>query len=252
MGGPDWFAYRLAANAVALSLRSSGGGDAGSIFLFSFADSAFTGLLWLMNGTSSRRQAFWDGWWWGWGFHIAGLQWLNISLMVNVGKLWWLIPSGLFGLTAYLGFQRGGLLADGGVAHAGVKQDRRFQRRLVGNGICARRVIADFPWNLTGYAFGFSDAALQLASVIGIYGLTWFAALLGGSFAALGDRTISISAVMAFATCVLGMFIAGMGFGTWRLIQNCQIPEGDRYVKGVLLKLVQSDIDKYRPRYREK
>jgi apolipoprotein N-acyltransferase len=208
---------------------------------------SFTGLICLMNGTSSRKRAFWDGWWWGWGFFISGMYWLNIALIMGISEFWWMIPEALFGLTGCAAVYSGLACWITAVVQAkGLSRLVVFSVALTGMEYLRGGVISDFPWNLIGYSFGFSDAALQLASVIGIYGLTWFAALLGVSFAAFGDRTIPIKRSTAFVTVVWAMFTVSLGFGEWRLHQDMRISESERYVEGVTLRLVQANISESR------
>lgn len=142
-------------------------------FIFPLLFVSFTGLLWLLNGAASHKRAFWDGWWWGWGFYISGVYWFNISLMMNIGKSWWLIPGALFGMTGYLAvFSAVACWITAATRAWGLSRIVVFSLAWVGMEYLRGSVIAEFPWNLTGYAFGFSDAALQPASAIGIYGLT--------------------------------------------------------------------------------
>jgi apolipoprotein N-acyltransferase len=208
---------------------------------------SFTGLLWLINGAHSRRRAFWDGWWWGWGFFISGMYWMNIALLVDVDKLWWMVPEALFGLTAYLAVYSGvACWLTIALRTRGLSRIIVFSAVWVGMEYVRGAIIAEFPWNLIGYSFGFSDAALQLASVVGIYGLSWFVALLGGSFAAIGDETISIKRSVGFVVVLWAAFAGSMCFGEWRLHQAEQLPEANRYVEGVLLRLVQPNLNEGR------
>src|SRR4051812_44588308 len=71
-------------------------------YIFPLIIPAFTGLIWLVDGASTRRRAFWDGWWWGWGFYITGLYWFCIALMTDPEKFAWLIPLALFALTGII------------------------------------------------------------------------------------------------------------------------------------------------------
>jgi len=212
-------------------------------FIFTLLFVSFTGLLWLINGAHSRRRAFWDGWWWGWGFFVTSMYWMNIALLMYADHLQWMVPEALFGLTAYLAVYSG--LACWLTVALGVRGLNRLivlSVAWVGMEYLRGSVIAEFPWNLIGYSLGFSDAALQLASVIGIYGLTWFAVFLGSSFAVLGDKTIPVRHGVAFVAIVWMMFAGSIGFGEWRLHWADRIPESDRYVEGVLLRIVQPNI----------
>src|SRR5438046_453105 len=52
-------------------------------FLFPMLIPSFTVLLWLLQGAPTRRRMFWDGWWWGWGFAMAGLYWFCVALLTD-------------------------------------------------------------------------------------------------------------------------------------------------------------------------
>jgi len=212
-------------------------------FAFPLLIVSFTGLIWLMNGAPSRKRIFLDGWWWGWGFVISGIYWCDLAALMDLPRLWWLVPGFLFGLTWYFAVyvacacQLTSWLCPPGLGRLCV-----FSAVWAGMEYMRGALIADFPWNLIGYSFGFSDAALQLGSVIGIYGLTGFAAFLGSSFAALGDRRIPAKHAIAYVIVAWTMFAVSIGFGGWRLHESNRIPESDRYVEGVTLRLVQPNI----------
>ena len=224
-------------------------------YLFPLLFLSFTGLFWLVASAPTRKRAFWNGWWWGWGFFISGLYWFGTALaragmLRHSGEFWWLMPGALFGLTGCLAvFPAAACWLTAALRVQGISRIMAFSVAWVGMEYLRGSVIADFPWNLTGYAFGFSDAALQAASTIGIYGLTWFSALLGASLAALGERTIPIKHATAFLACVWAAFALSMGWGAWRLHQVEAIPESQRYVDGPLLELVQPNFDRHRQWY---
>ncbi|MBY0406494.1 MAG: apolipoprotein N-acyltransferase, partial [Rickettsiales bacterium] len=89
-----------------------------------------------------------------------------------------------------------------------------------------------FPWNLPGYAFGFSLASLQLASVLGIYGLSFFAALLGVSPAFL-----TVHRGKLLCAGVWALFFMGILWGALRVPDAPQPSQ-----PGVQLRLVQANI----------
>src|SRR5690348_1849416 len=53
----------------------------------------FSGLVWLMDGCAGRRDAALLGWWFGFGFFLAGLYWISAALFVDIGQFWWLVRS---------------------------------------------------------------------------------------------------------------------------------------------------------------
>jgi apolipoprotein N-acyltransferase len=242
-------------NAAAFLLGIFGALTLAPFYLFPLLFLSFSGLFWLVASAPTRKRAFWDGWWWGWGFFISGLYWFGTAvaragMLRHSGEFGWLMPGALFGLTGCLAvFPAAACWLTAALRARGISRLMAFSVAWVGMEYLRGSVIADFPWNLTGYAFGFSDAALQAASTIGIYGLTWFSALLGASLAALGERTIPIKHATAFLACVWATFALSMGWGAWRLHQVEAIPESQRYVDGPLLELMQPNFDSHRKWY---
>ncbi|MFN9977820.1 MAG: apolipoprotein N-acyltransferase, partial [Phycisphaerae bacterium] len=109
----------------------------------------------------SQKQALLDGFFWGWGYFVAGLYWFTIALLTEPEKFAWLIPFALFGLTAvialypalaawlYFRLRRPGL--PGVLLFAGIWTWVEFARG---------HWFTGFPWNLAGYAMAASDASL--------------------------------------------------------------------------------------------
>ncbi|MFI4989242.1 MAG: apolipoprotein N-acyltransferase, partial [Alphaproteobacteria bacterium] len=63
---------------------------------------AFTGLLWLDDGSRSWRHAAALGWCFGFGFLLAGLYWVGISMTVDLARFGWMIPFATGGLSGGL------------------------------------------------------------------------------------------------------------------------------------------------------
>jgi apolipoprotein N-acyltransferase len=133
-------------------------------FLFPLIIPAYGGLLWLIQNASTRRRAFADGWWWGWGFYMSGLYWFCIALLTDAEKFAWLIPFALFGLTAVIALYSGALgwlmkwTNASGIAGVFI-----FSGLWLAVEYARGHLFSGFPWNLAGYGFAFSDAALQMA-----------------------------------------------------------------------------------------
>ncbi len=205
-------------------------------FLFPLVIPAYGGLFLLLQWAPTERRAFFDGWWWGWGFYISGLYWFCIALLTEPEKFAWLIPFALFGLTAV-------------IALYSAFASRIFARLRVG-GVCGALLFASvwslvefarghfftgFPWNLGGYAIGFSDYAMQLASVFGVYGLTWLVVLLGVLPVVLLEEG---KHAKFWPILIYLLFFTGCGWGAWRL-DNAG---SGSYVEDVKLRLVQANI----------
>ncbi len=150
-------------------------------YVFPLLIPAFSGLYILVDSAPTRRRMFWDGWFWGWGYYMTGLYWFCVALLTDEA-FEWLIPFALFGLTGVIAIYTG--VACWLMAFA--KKYMHGESRLLIFALIftlvetARGILfTGFPWNLPGYSFGFSEATLQLASVLGPYGLTGCAVLFG-------------------------------------------------------------------------
>ncbi len=200
---------------------------------------AFSGLLWLTEGSKRPRRAFAIGWWFGLGYFVAGLYWVANAFLVEPEQLGWLAPIAVLGLAALLAMFTGGAT---------------FLARAVGvRGIGAVLVIAaswtalewvrswaltGFPWNMIGTAWVFSDSMVQVTSLIGTLGLSLITVIAAAMPATLADpetKTRHGIAAVAAAFVAMAMVYAG---GSIRLSQAGAVET----VHGVHLRLVQPNI----------
>lgn len=201
---------------------------------------SFAGLYILIQHATSRRRAFFEGFFWGWGFHITGLYWFCIALMTDPEKFAWLLPFALFGLTAVIAIYAGiaAWIAShlrarslaGIVFFAGVWTLVEYARG---------HLFTGFPWNIAGYSAGFSEASLQLASVTGAYGLTFMMVLLGALpalFVWLPRAKAARIVTTAYAMAALAMV---WGYGRMALVGELPL------VPGVMLRIVQPNIPQH-------
>ena len=209
-------------------------------FLFPLLIPSFSGLLWLLDAAPSRRRMFLDGWWWGWGFYMTGLYWMCIALLTDPEKFGWLIPPALFGLTGVIALYPAiACWLMSWLRVRGLSKIVVFTIIWTLVDYARGHLFTGFPWNLPGYSFNFSNASLQMASLVGIYGLSWFALLLATSPVALGIKKKGV----IYVASLWMLFLLGSVWGAGRLHQANSIPEAQRTVSGVMLRLVQADID---------
>jgi len=220
-------------------------------YFFPLIIPAYAGLFILVRNSVSWKRVFADGWWWGWGFYISGLYWFCIALLTEPEKFAWAIPFALFGLNAIIAIYPGvACLLFYLACHTrprnkcGVTKDKcgvtKSKCGMVGVWLFSTiwliveyargHLFSGFPWNLAGYSFAFSDSSLQLASIFGAYGLTFFAVLLGAS-------TAIIKANKIFVLAVWGLFAGLLVWGNARLESAT---EGE--AAGAVLRLVQANI----------
>ncbi len=210
---------------------------------------AFVGLVWLIDDrVASRRTALAIGWWFGFGFFLAGLYWISNAFVVRGPAFAWAGPLAVIGLSALLaGFVAAATLATRLSRQRGVAAVLVLAVAWAAAEWLRGVVLTGFPWNLIGSVWTVSDAMIQATAVIGTGGLgllTVIAAAMPASLAGRagsGWRTPAVACGVAFA--VLGLVWGG---GALRLAVAG--PAGE--VAEVQLRLVQPSIPqalKWRP-----
>jgi len=182
--------------------------------------------VWLIDGAVDRaesggqfwaslRAAFGAGWWWGFGYFVAGLWWLGSAFLVDADKFAWALPFGVLGLPAGLA-----LFPAFGFALARLIWRPDATRVLalavaLGFSEWLRCVaLTGFPWNEFGMALGANLELAQIASIVGLHGLTLLAVAIFAAPATLWTETRRRWTPTALAIVVLA---AIFGFGLWRL-----------------------------------
>ena len=153
----------------------------------------FPALVWLIDGAAAGRlgrtfSAAVTGWWFGFGYFLAGLYWVGIAFLVDAHTFGWLLPFAVIGLPAGLA-----LFMALGTALASLLWTRGAARILA---LAAALTIAEwlrghvltgFPWNTLGYALASPLPLAQIASVIGLWAMTFLAVAIFASPATLVD-----------------------------------------------------------------
>jgi apolipoprotein N-acyltransferase len=203
----------------------------------------------MRRGLASAWRAFAAGWWWGFGYFIAGLWWLGAAFLVDAKEFAWALPLGVAGLPAAfaiypgLGFMLARLIWTRRAARLfAFAAAMSFVEWLRGH------LFTGFPWNLFGMALGGNLLTAQLASVIGIYGLTIVAILIFSAPAVLGGKLAGkwtvCRAPLPVAAAVFA--IGGIyGYGALRL--SAPLP---KMIPGVNLRIMQPNLaqnEKFRP-----
>jgi len=204
---------------------------------------SFSGLVWLLDGTSGRRDALALGWCFGFGFFVAGLYWIAAALFVDIAAFWWLVPFAVIGLPLGLAvFTALALLA---TYEACRRFDLGGSARILVLAVAwvaaewlRGHVLTGFPWNLVGYAwagaFPGALAVLQSTALFGIYGLSLVTVAAAALPARLGDFGRGRYGAVLAAALLIAVPAAG---GAFRL---ADAPRAT--VPGVTLRLVQPSI----------
>ncbi|MEN3367108.1 MAG: apolipoprotein N-acyltransferase [Burkholderiales bacterium] len=170
-------------------------------------------VFWLaLHQTSAGRSAK-IGWAYGFGWSVAGVHWLYISMHQYGG-----LPSWMAALAvALLGIVLGAFAAMALASGTWLKQRWALAPAaamlLVFPAVWmlfewARGwVLTGFPWVTSGYAHTAGPLA-GFAPLLGVYGLAWLSALVAGSVVLLQSKKIATVFAAVFAAVIL---IAGFG-----------------------------------------
>ncbi|MCS7091585.1 MAG: apolipoprotein N-acyltransferase [Verrucomicrobiota bacterium] len=163
------------------ALRFAGAGLGGVCLASAFPDTSWAGLAWVgpallllaARGASSGGR-WWLGWWAGWIQHGIALHWLWEIPVRGYPILGWLA------LVGYLALYPAAWL---GVIGWWMRAEDRWRDRLRGALAAAAwwvvlemvqaRLLGGFPWNLLGASQYEMIPLIQIASVTGVYGLSF-------------------------------------------------------------------------------
>lgn len=212
-------------------------------------------LVWLIDGAGAgangTRAAFAVGWWFGFGYFLAGLYWIGMALLVEADRFAWLLPAAVIGIPAGLALFTGFGTA---LAHrlwtTGPARILAFAAAMTAAEWLRGHILTGFPWNSFGQALAATPALAQTASLAGLWGLTLIALLTLASPAVLADppeaarRPWILPAVSALLLACMA------GFGLYRL-QTIEVGA----VPGVRLRIMQPNLpqdEKFRPAAKQK
>lgn len=205
---------------------------------------SFPILVWLLDGTTadwpgkrfrSTRTAFMVGWWFGFGYFVAGLWWVGGAMLVDADEFAWALPIAVVFLPAIMAVFYGiatalarafwtddvGRIAILAAAFALVEWLRTF-------------VFTGFPWNPVGHAAMPIPLLMQSASLVGMPGMNAIAVLVFSMPALLaGTRTVRSGMVLALA-----LVAAHVAYGYVRL----RAPSGEP-IRTLSVRIVQPSID---------
>lgn len=215
--------------------------------LFALIALPLTVAVWLIDGAQDRgsgrpliasmRAAFGAGWWMGFGYFLAGLWWVGAAFLVEADKFAWALPLGVVALPAVLAvFPAVGFAIARALWSPGPS---RVFALAFGLGLTewARGLLfTGFPWNDLGMALGSNLALAQIASLIGLHGLTFLTIAIFAAPATLwrvgeGRLNLAPAGLAALALALIG------AFGAFRLAAPASAT-----LPGVKLRLIQPNV----------
>ena len=154
-----------------------------------------TVAVWLIDGAAETstsgstrwatlRSAFAIGWWWGFGYFLAGLWWLGAAFLVDGDQFLWALPFGVVGLPLVLGVFPGlGFALARAIWPEGALRPLALAVGLTVSEFVRANILTGFPWNEFGMALGADLWPAQAAASAS--GTGWPAAVPLAALAAL-------------------------------------------------------------------
>ncbi|HYB06324.1 MAG TPA: apolipoprotein N-acyltransferase [Methyloceanibacter sp.] len=256
----DWVARASGARRAGLAAF------AGAICVLAFAPMhawpvlflSFGLLVWLLDRCHASHAELGGrlkcasvlGFWFGFGYFLAGLYWVAEAFLVEPWRHGWLIPFAMTGLAGGMAlfYAAGAALA---MAMWSPGAARVFALAIaVGLAEFARgHVLTGLPWNLVGYGLTATLPMMQVASIFGVYALSLLAVLLFASpFAIWAPQGSGLARRKGTALVTL-LFLVAFAVGTvWGA---ARVGSADTTTTtGVRLRIVQANVDqarKWRP-----
>jgi apolipoprotein N-acyltransferase len=175
---------------------------------------SFPVLVWLLDGATGDpsdgwlrrlRPAFAIGWWFGFGYFLAGLWWIGGALLVEADQFAWALPFAVLGIPFVLAFFYGFAAA---VAKA-LWSDGIWRIAAIAFGFALAEWLREFlftgfPWNAVGYAAMPVPLLMQSVSVIGMIGMNALAVFVFALPALLAQPIHRRAGVLVFVLLVAG------------------------------------------------
>ncbi|TBW36417.1 apolipoprotein N-acyltransferase [Siculibacillus lacustris] len=208
---------------------------------------AFPVLVWALDGavdlTGRRGLArFWPafrvGWAFGFGWFLAGLWWIGSAFLVDVGQFGWMLPIAIASLSIGLGLFHG--LATLFARLLWSEGPSRIVALAIGFFLAdwlRGHVLTGFPWGSIGQGFAANGPMMQIAAVLGGYGVTLLAVVV---FAAPAVLARALPADRRFAAGIAVVFVGVVGWGGYRLVAN-----PTTFEPGYRFRVVQPAIDQW-------
>ena len=199
--------------------------------------------VWLIDGAGAGRlggipAAAMSGWWFGFGYFVAGLYWVGYAFLVDAQTFAWLLPFAVMGLPAGLAL----FMAFGFALARLIWTPDSFRILSLACALTVSEwlrghILTGFPWNAFGYALTEPLAFAQSASLVGLWGLTFIAVAVFASPAVLiDDRHVTRRPWIPLVVSLLVLAAMG-GYGAIRLAN-----QPTQFVDKVKLRLMQPNL----------
>ncbi|MEP9387037.1 apolipoprotein N-acyltransferase [Mesorhizobium sp. KR9-304] len=201
-------------------------------------------LVWLLDGATAQpslnplsrlKPAFATGWWFGFGYFLAGLWWIGGALLVEAESFAWALPLAVLGIPLMLAFFYGFATAVARIFWTnGIG---RIAAIAFGFGLAEwlrTFLFTGFPWNPVGLAAMPTPLLMQSVTVTGVTGMNALAVFVFATPALLAARrSLRLGLILAAV-----MIAAHAGYGYIRLNSPA-----DASADKLAVRIVQPSID---------
>jgi apolipoprotein N-acyltransferase len=197
-------------------------------------------LVWLLDGVKATgwrgvRTTFAIGWWFGFGYFLAGFYWIGAAFLVDAKTFAWLLPFAVTLLPAGMAVYPGvGFVVARSLWTPDPFRILTFAAALASAEWLRGHMFTGFPWNAFGYALTAPLPLAESVAVFGIWGLTFIAVAVFAAPAVLADGMRRGVAAVALAGGVLAALFA---YGSARLAGH-----PTEMADGVHLRIMQPNI----------
>lgn len=162
------------------------------------------------------KSAFTLGYWFGFAYFACNLSWIGNALLIDAQHFGWLYPIALLSSGAFFGL----FVAFPAMLCRYFKniyaQWLSFSAFWVVFEWIRSFIFTGFPWNLLGSVLAFSTPALQLASIIGTYGLSLLVLMQTSAISILLCERNKKN-IINTASIIISTFVLIWGYGYIRL-----------------------------------
>jgi len=203
----------------------------------------FPVLVWLVDGAAAGRlggvgAAAIAGWWFGFGYFLAGLYWIGFAFLVDADKFAWLLPIAVVALPAGMALYTAfGLALARLLWTRGALRVLTLAATLTAAEWLRGHVVSGFPWNAFGYALTGPLVLAQASALIGLWGMTFLAVAIFASPAVLADHPGDSPRRFLAPAASVAILLALAGYGAIRLAQH-----PTSFVSGVRLRIMQPNL----------
>ena len=180
---------------------------------------SFTVLVLLIDaahqGAKPRLRAFAAGWWFGFGYFLAGVYWMAFSFFVQADQFAWMAPFAVTAMPAGLAFFIGfAALVSVSFWRPGWPRVVLFAAVFSIFEYLRGHILTGLPWNLVGQALAGSAIGAQTAAWYGAYGLSLVTVAVAAAPAAGLMRGVAVRStlfwVMSPALGAIAIVIVGL------------------------------------------